>query len=99
MNFEVLLRLQQYGYWSHSPGTLVAPVEGRLGVEFMRESVPRGFRGPRDTDLSTESQSQKEVRPKERREGPRETTSCLVLSCLLTLYTADGSSDPNGLLR
>ena len=30
--------MQQYGYWSHSPGTLVAPVEGRLGVEFMKES-------------------------------------------------------------
>ena len=32
-----LRRMQQYGYWSHSPGTLVAPEEGRLEVEFMRE--------------------------------------------------------------
>ena len=29
--------MQQYGYWSHSPETLVAPEEERLEVEFMRE--------------------------------------------------------------
>ena len=30
--------MQQYGNWLHSPGTLVEPVEGRLGVEFMVET-------------------------------------------------------------
>ena len=34
---EFRLLLQQYGYWSHSPETLVAPEEERLEVEFMRE--------------------------------------------------------------
>ena len=58
--------MQQYGYWSHSPGILVAPVGGASWVGIRERKVPRGLR---DTDWSIETESQSQKRSTKGREG------------------------------